>query len=47
MVVDEGHRLKNMDCRLIRELRLYKTVHRSICSLHFIKTLVSVIPQIE
>ncbi|XP_067686166.1 lymphocyte-specific helicase-like [Haliotis asinina] len=28
LIVDEGHRLKNSHCRLIRELRLYKTTHR-------------------
>jgi len=28
LVVDEGHRLKNMECRLIKELKMYKTEHR-------------------
>jgi len=28
IVVDEGHRLKNMHCRLIRELKLYHTANR-------------------
>merc|ERR1719354_759028 len=28
MVVDEGHRLKNMECRLIKELKQYKTDNR-------------------
>ncbi len=28
IVVDEGHRLKNMDCKLIRELKTYKTANR-------------------
>jgi len=28
LVVDEGHRLKNMECRLIKELKQYKTEHR-------------------
>ena len=28
IVVDEGHRLKNMNCRLIRELKTYNTANR-------------------
>jgi len=28
IVVDEGHRLKNMNCRLIRELRQYQSANR-------------------
>ena len=28
IVVDEGHRLKNMNCRLIRELKLYQSANR-------------------
>lgn len=28
LIVDEGHRIKNTNCRLIRELRLYKNTHR-------------------
>jgi len=28
MVVDEGHRLKNMNCRLIMELKRYPTENR-------------------
>lgn len=28
LVVDEGHRLKNMECRLIKELKQYKTDNR-------------------
>lgn len=28
IVVDEGHRLKNMNCRLIRELKQYESVNR-------------------
>ncbi len=28
IVVDEGHRLKNMKCRLIRELKQYESVNR-------------------
>jgi len=28
LVVDEGHRLKNMECRLIRELKMYDADHR-------------------
>ena len=31
LVVDEGHRLKNMECRLIKELKQYKTEHRQDC----------------
>ncbi|CED83093.1 Chromatin remodeling complex WSTF-ISWI, small subunit [Phaffia rhodozyma] len=32
IVVDEGHRLKNMDCKLIRELKSYNTANRLILS---------------
>lgn len=28
LVVDEGHRLKNFDCRLIRELRMIPAANR-------------------
>lgn len=28
IVVDEGHRLKNTNCRLIKELRLYTSANR-------------------
>uniref|UniRef100_A0A0B7AEL0 Helicase ATP-binding domain-containing protein n=1 Tax=Arion vulgaris TaxID=1028688 RepID=A0A0B7AEL0_9EUPU len=28
LIVDEGHRIKNTHCRLIRELRMYKSTHR-------------------
>ena len=28
IVVDEGHRLKNANCRLIKELRQYSSVNR-------------------
>ncbi|GFS25332.1 lymphocyte-specific helicase-like [Elysia marginata] len=28
LIVDEGHRIKNTHCRLIKELRLYKSTHR-------------------
>lgn len=28
LIVDEGHRIKNTHCRLIRELRLYRNTHR-------------------
>ena len=28
IVVDEGHRIKNMNCRLIRELKTYNTANR-------------------
>ncbi|XP_059141217.1 lymphocyte-specific helicase-like [Physella acuta] len=28
LIVDEGHRIKNTHCRLIRELRLYRSTHR-------------------
>lgn len=28
IIVDEGHRLKNMDCRLIRELKSYHSANR-------------------
>ncbi|KDN44935.1 hypothetical protein K437DRAFT_208624, partial [Tilletiaria anomala UBC 951] len=30
IVVDEGHRLKNMNCRLIRELKQYRSANRLI-----------------
>lgn len=30
IVVDEGHRLKNLDCRLIRELKTYTSANRMI-----------------
>ncbi|KLT40740.1 hypothetical protein CC85DRAFT_287144 [Cutaneotrichosporon oleaginosum] len=30
IVVDEGHRLKNLDCKLIRELKSYKSANRMI-----------------
>ncbi|KAK0523643.1 putative ATPase [Tilletia horrida] len=30
IVVDEGHRLKNMDCKLIRELKTYRSANRLI-----------------
>ncbi|TXT06023.1 hypothetical protein VHUM_03496 [Vanrija humicola] len=30
IVVDEGHRLKNLDCKLIRELKTYKSANRMI-----------------
>lgn len=26
VVVDEGHRIKNLNCRLIKELKLYRAV---------------------
>ena len=28
IVVDEGHRLKNLNCRLIRELKTYQSANR-------------------
>ncbi|KAF2870583.1 SNF2 family N-terminal domain-containing protein [Massariosphaeria phaeospora] len=28
IIIDEGHRLKNLDCRLIRELQTYKSANR-------------------
>ncbi|XP_035824753.1 lymphocyte-specific helicase isoform X2 [Aplysia californica] len=28
LIVDEGHRIKNTHCRLIRELRMYRSTHR-------------------
>ncbi|KAH9499746.1 hypothetical protein Btru_077717 [Bulinus truncatus] len=28
LIVDEGHRIKNTHCRLIRELRMYQSTHR-------------------
>ncbi|WAR17517.1 DDM1-like protein [Mya arenaria] len=28
MIVDEGHRLKNTECRLLKELKQYKNTHR-------------------
>ncbi|XP_078325290.1 lymphoid-specific helicase-like isoform X2 [Crassostrea virginica] len=28
LIVDEGHRIKNTHCRLIRELRMYRNTHR-------------------
>lgn len=28
MIVDEGHRIKNKNCRLIRELKAYRNAHR-------------------
>ncbi|KAG0045043.1 hypothetical protein BGZ83_009717 [Gryganskiella cystojenkinii] len=30
IIVDEGHRLKNMDCKLIRELKTYKSANRML-----------------
>lgn len=30
LVVDEGHRLKNLDCRLLRELKAFKSANRLI-----------------
>ncbi|KAJ3380231.1 hypothetical protein HDU84_006066 [Entophlyctis sp. JEL0112] len=32
IIVDEGHRLKNMNCRLIRELKTYPSANRLILS---------------
>ncbi|EST09084.1 Helicase, C-terminal [Kalmanozyma brasiliensis GHG001] len=32
IVVDEGHRLKNLNCRLIRELKTYRSANRLILS---------------
>ena len=28
LIIDEGHRLKNMNCRLIRELKLFNACNR-------------------
>ncbi|XP_041371850.1 lymphocyte-specific helicase-like [Gigantopelta aegis] len=28
LIVDEGHRIKNSQCRLVKDLRMYKTTHR-------------------
>ncbi|CAL1532750.1 unnamed protein product, partial [Lymnaea stagnalis] len=28
LIVDEGHRIKNTQCRLIRDLRMYRSTHR-------------------
>lgn len=28
IIIDEGHRIKNLDCRLIRELQLYQSTNR-------------------
>lgn len=28
IIIDEGHRIKNLDCRLIRELQLYQSANR-------------------
>jgi SNF2 family DNA or RNA helicase len=30
IVVDEGHRLKNLDCKLMKEIKKYKSVGRMI-----------------
>jgi len=30
IIVDEGHRLKNLDCKLIRELKTYKSSNRML-----------------
>ncbi|KAL1668175.1 SNF2 family N-terminal domain-containing protein [Schizophyllum commune] len=30
IIVDEGHRLKNIDCKLMREIKRYNTAHRMI-----------------
>lgn len=30
IIVDEGHRLKNIDCKLMREIKRYHTAHRMI-----------------
>jgi SNF2 family DNA or RNA helicase len=32
IIIDEGHRLKNMNCRLIRELKSYPSANRLILS---------------
>ena len=32
MVVDEGHRLKNLNCRLIRDLKTFKSANRLLLS---------------
>ena len=34
IVVDEGHRLKNMNCRLIKELKQYHSANRYVCIVH-------------
>lgn len=28
IVIDEGHRIKNLDCKLVRELKSYKSANR-------------------
>eukprot|EP00884_Botryococcus_braunii_P002024 jgi/Botrbrau1/11822/Bobra.0224s0019.1 len=28
IIVDEGHRLKNVDCKLVKELKKFKSRHR-------------------
>lgn len=28
IIVDEGHRLKNVDCKLVKELKKFKCCHR-------------------
>ncbi|XP_064643787.1 lymphocyte-specific helicase-like [Lineus longissimus] len=28
LIIDEGHRIKNFQCKLIKELKMYKTTHR-------------------
>ena len=28
IIVDEGHRIKNVRCKLITELKLYRSTHR-------------------
>lgn len=30
IVVDEGHRLKNLNCRLIKELKMYQSANRML-----------------
>ena len=32
IVVDEGHRLKNMNCKLLRELRTIRTENKLLLS---------------
>jgi len=32
IVIDEGHRLKNMNCKLIRELKSYSSANRLLLS---------------
>lgn len=32
MIVDEGHRLKNMDCRLMQEVKRYESAWRMVLS---------------